>query len=51
MSYKNNVNTVVYTYYLLGMPAIDDFFFISLYSFKPSLSTQCIRAMESKSKM
>lgn len=34
-----------------GMPAIDDFFFISLYSFKPSLSTQCIRAMESKSKM
>lgn len=55
ISYKNNVNTIIYNLLLAnlsvnGMPAIDDFFFISLYSFKPSLSTQCIRAIESKSK-
>lgn len=52
MSYKNNVNTMVYNLLLAnlsvnGMPAIYDFF---LYSFKPSLPTQWIRVMESKSK-
>lgn len=53
MYYKNDVNTMVYNLLLAnlpgnGMPAIYDFFF--LYSFKPSLPTQWIRVMESKSK-